>query len=611
MNSPYPAAPKKQVKPWVRIVKKFVLPALVVFFGAKWAMANGFVPTPGFMKSKQIESSAQLAVNNDRISASLASNVAKLPLPSRRPANVSGPEIRFERWFWNAHLPCDLAVGGKVPTEGSLMAKYGVNLKMVWNDVTPKMQENLVTFATALSEGNSQPTEGATFVSIMGDQAAGFLGPINEQLRRLGPDYVAEVVYSCGRSNGEDQMQGPASWKSNPQNAIGGTVCTVVREGDWNISIKWAKDNSIAVNPDDKTYDPTALNFMNTTDFNEAATKFVTGATETRPVVKNGRKTGETKEISCDAVSTWTPADVTVAMERGGVVRIVSTKEYSGQMPNVIIGIKKWNRDNRELVVNMIRAFGEAGDQVLAFEDAQLRAAEASSDIYDRTQTPQWILKYYRGVQERDKQNVLVDLGGSRAHNLADNLRWFGLKSGSTNLFCATYTVFGDIVKELYPTLLPKYPKCKEILNTEYLAEAAKLSTVTEAETATFTGGEVRDVVSNQRVYINFRVGSAELTPAAEQQLETILQNLGVAGDLAIEITGHTDSDGSMATNQTLSEQRAFAVKEYLQAKAPNDFPEKRFSKVAGYGSERALVPNTDAAAKAKNRRVEIVLGRQ
>ncbi|RYG23556.1 hypothetical protein EON82_13655 [bacterium] len=57
-------------------------------------------------------------------------------------------------------------------------------------------------------------------------------------------------------------------------------------------------------NPDEKTYDPDALNWVAANDYLDAAEKYTAGYSEVRDVVRNGRRTGETKRIRVDSVVT-------------------------------------------------------------------------------------------------------------------------------------------------------------------------------------------------------------------------------------------------------------------------------------------------------------------
>jgi OOP family OmpA-OmpF porin len=385
------------------------------------------------------------------------------------------PEVRYMHWAWNAQMGLIYATGGPQATAGSLMCKNGVNLKMVRQDDTTKMQEALVAFASALKAGEKHPKAGAHFVTIMGDGSATFLAGLNEALGKLGPEYKAKVVGALGYSRGEDKFMGPPEWKKTPAASKGGVAAAVLRDGDWNLGQRWLSENQLCTNPDEKTWDPDCMNWVAASDYLDAVEKYVAGYCEDRPVVSKGKRTGETKKVCVNAVATWTPGDVNVAQKKGGLVSIADTKQYARQMPAVMIGIDAWMKANRPLVEGLLAAAYEGGDRVMASDQVLERAAKVSAVVYnEKGAGPDYWQKYFRVVTEKDKQGIEVELGGSSVSNLNDAIETFGLKPGSTNHFGAVYKAFGDMVHKQYPELLPSYPAASEILDTSYLEALAK-----------------------------------------------------------------------------------------------------------------------------------------
>lgn len=104
---------------------------------------------------------------------------------------------------------------------------------------------------------------------------------------------------------------------------------------------------------------------------------------------------------------------------------------------------------------------------------------------------------------------------------------------------------------------------------------------------------------------LRFAVGSAEIDPASTKELDQAIAVLKANPGVRISIDGHTDSDGSDAYNQDLSERRAAAVLDYVRTKGGLDV--SRFVS-KGYGESRPAVPNDSRENKAINRRVELTL---
>ena len=586
---------------------KIILIILLVggfVFGLRKAAELGWIPTPGVMKALVPEK----AVLPD-VKEAMVQNVEPVQLPSSTPASVPATLIRGEIWEWNAQMNLIYANGAATTSKGSLMEKHGVNLALIRQDDTGKMQEDLIACAREMSNGASQCSNGANFVVIMGDGSGQFLAAVNPQLKKLGPEYQAKVIAATGYSRGEDSLMAPAEVKSNPQAAKGLLVEGVLRDGDWNIAQKWEGDNGIKNNPDEKTWDPDAVNWLNASDYNVAAADYVANKCDDRKVVKDGRLTGETKHVCVNAVVTWTPGDVTIAKGRGGLVKVVSSKQYRSQMPAVILGPKNFFERNRPEFEGLLAATFEAGDQLKAFDKALHKAAAISAKVYNDQDEAYWY-KYYKGVTENDAQGLKVDLGGSTVNNLADNLILFGLEPGTNDNFRSTYTVFGNIATQQYPTLFKDtpIPDVKDIEDKSFItgAQARMSSGGAEGETPQYAANESGPVVSKRSYSINFDTGKATFTTEGVRTMQELKDSLAITG-LFIQVDGYTDNTGSEDINQTLSDARAAAVKDWLQKHAPRNFPDNRF-KVSGHGSQNPVATNDTIAGKAANRRVEITL---
>jgi outer membrane protein OmpA-like peptidoglycan-associated protein len=102
-----------------------------------------------------------------------------------------------------------------------------------------------------------------------------------------------------------------------------------------------------------------------------------------------------------------------------------------------------------------------------------------------------------------------------------------------------------------------------------------------------------------------FASNKSELLGGAQAKLSQVAIAL-LAGDPAATfvVEGHTDSQGKSETNQTLSAERANAVRDYL---VQHDIAADRITAV-GHGEDRTVAENTSAEGRANNRRVEIVV---
>lgn len=103
---------------------------------------------------------------------------------------------------------------------------------------------------------------------------------------------------------------------------------------------------------------------------------------------------------------------------------------------------------------------------------------------------------------------------------------------------------------------------------------------------------------------VTFGFDSATLRPEFHAVLDRVASTLGEYDQTIIEVAGHTDSVGSEQYNQGLSERRARAVGDYLQARGIN----RERLIIVGAGESRPVASNETEAGRAENRRVEVTV---
>lgn len=179
-------------------------------------------------------------------------------------------------------------------------------------------------------------------------------------------------------------------------------------------------------------------------------------------------------------------------------------------------------------------------------------------------------------------------------------------KPGGPFLFTLGKTdtlIINTTAKGYYPMEEVLLVPCDTCANYEHLALMEKAGPATSTQPdSIFRDLKVNDKIRLDNVY--FDQSSYVLRKESYPQLDRLLNTLKSYPRLAIEIAGHTDNVGDRRLNQSLSENRARVITNYLIQRgiAGNRL------QYHGYGDTRPAAANDNEANKKKNRRVEFTV---
>jgi OmpA-OmpF porin, OOP family len=580
------------MKPGLKIIIFGAL-AVGIYFGAKYWQS----------RPKEVEKAQEVGHVSlpDAPEASLSGTATKIPIPGTaiaafKEGNVKATHYEME---WMAQTAVNYANGGDQTTTGSLFDQAGWNINIVRQDDDSKSQQLMVQWIKDYHDGK---TKDGVFVSDMGSQMDWYMGGIDSAVKSLGPEYQVVIFMAWGKSYGEDQLIVKpdifTQVKNNPQTLRGKVIRGVRLGGDHDVLIKYCGDNGIPINPNEKLYDPNAVNLSYSADFLSAVVDYNANQSETRKLVKNGKTSIDTT-VHMDGCVTWTPGDVNAANGIGGGT-VISTKQYAAIMPCVCMTCKKFLSDNASKVQDLIAAFVQAGDQVRSFSDVKTYAFGLDAKIWNDKDANFW-MGLYNGKTQGD-----MKLGGSMVYNLKDLVNEFGLQ-GNTDIYKQVYTTFKDLHTKLYPKELAGAPDYFKAVDKSYMAAVvSNHPELLEGKALKVDySGAITTKVASKAVHVNFATGSATISPSSFQMLNEIASDAIASEGLKVGVYGHTDNTGDESKNVVLSEARAASVAQYL---IQHGLTSERIES-KGYGDAQPIADNNTAAGKAQNRRVEIALG--
>jgi len=314
------------------------------------------------------------------------------------------------------------------------------------------------------------------------------------------------------------------------------------------------------------------------------------------------------KEVG--AAVLWEP-DVSKALSKKGLKRVIGTEDTSKLIVDVLIAGRKFSKDNPQVVELLLREYFET---LKYYRENQDEYIDDIADAYDMK-----------------KAEVKSLLKGVEWASLTDNAqRWYSEVNTSAlkeEALIETIESTIKILKEFGSIKSNPIPNGDpyRITNSEYIkklyksmqqfgrsAERSKPSedSITKQFKALSDAAwnSLRELGTLKIRPIVFASGTDGLTLDGKSELDIAIENLKHYPNFRIEIRGHTGARGDKQQNKLLSEERADAVKRYLDI--TYGISQNRMRAI-GFGGEKPLPRKTGESFRSYNYRlprVELVL---
>jgi NitT/TauT family transport system substrate-binding protein len=477
---------------------------------------------------------------------SAAASTAKAPLPL-----VDRP-LRVALSQWPGHMALVVGTGGLRTQPGSIAAKEGLDVEIVFIEDAPSKNR-------ALQTGEVD-----------------FVWQTVDELPISAPAYRAQNI------DARAFLQ--LDWSR------GGDACVATKEVQTVEDILGKKSAVLMFSPDH-----TVFEFMiSNSRLTPAQVVEVRKATKfSMDDFTYARQLFEKKEI--DVACLWEP-DVTLALaSRPGAHRLFSTADATELVADVLFTRKDFLDQHLDVAQKLARTWFAAVDEG---ERDKSAAAKLISTVASRFR------------DELGYEKTLAALSWAKWTKLGDNVRLFGV-DGSAPAFDRVYNQ-ADGIWVSYPEAEIKDRFAPSVLRDTRVVQAvweasgkpiAKRDEPYQQDVAR-TGAPL----FTKPVSITFNSGSDALSAEAINLINLqVLPQLQIAGGMYARVEGNTDSVGDFAQNQRLSQQRARAIVSYLVSRG---IPVERLV-ARGNGSAAPVASNKSAEGRAQNRRTDVLFIRK